>query len=1117
MKMLGLIRQHFDGVTWAYLPLNAQNVLSTEITCKRPRNVRAQVEALIRRHDTVPRASTSKANASKAKQMFKTPLRTLVFDNSQTESPSSAEPLSIKSTPPSEVPSLVSPKVQDDTPLYRKTRASTRSQTTSNLSPNAPTPGPLHRERNLRNSQYSMAPKRKAIWDSDDESEDESRDAQVARRLQQEENANPSLPSLRERTLSKSQYSTAPKRTVIPDSEDESEDESQDAYIARCLQEEEYVNPSLPVAPSQPKPKPQPATRITRSTAKRSAPGASASRPPKKPCLDDDSSDLEFVDDSSDDEVVADLDEEDAAPKQIEKGFIDDHGFIRIGPQPRKATPDIWTAPRDFAGAHLKVALGNNHRRTDARFPNADKDRLEHARAVILDRFNLSYVDVRENWVKYLCDYTGLPLQWSGGSQSTSVESVYPMVIFEGSPTYHAPPNACLIMESLNWAKRRHPPVTLPLVSAWLNACEERDFIPRRSRMSWVFNALSNTGTMTRVFGLLETHDHQINEWISYDQLKRKAILETLRTGDVNSELQNAIRNLGHEKLWVTGDPNAKTDRSGPLIYRELCRIAIQRYGLTKSEFEYYCTVPGPSQGSERVFYPFHALSRPQAEAIGWDWQMMVGFAKHMLNNMRGACNRHAEQAGYGEKHVDAAKLIYWMGTFLCDQITALKAKMPEASQEEIALMMLDRWGLPRVPWTSHIMRSSLCRKQDHGIAMVFGIENRPDFDPVRHIDLSSATVTLDSCFTNMAMRNFDTSSWDSIRTAAMHVPLHHPFWQVTSTLGNEIWRGEWDRSIQPIAPIPEFETHLLSIEAWVDEEVMDPLICKYCDEIQMTAGQLVDHCRKCSKRPQSDLPNGQPLNPDQDNVNEGYWDSRLTCDYDGCSFRSNNAVHLRQHKKRHSDERPYKCVTCGKGFKSSSELKAHKKTHDENRARAFKCQEAGCDASYIQKSHLDSHMRTHKGQKDFKCHVEGCGKSFLTKADLAKHERSHSTDKPFTCEVIVDGKKCGKTFKLKSHLNSHMVTHTGKKDFKCRVDNCGKSFSWQQNRDAHELIHSTDRPFTCEVIVDGKKCGETFKRKRELSRHVLTHSDEKPIKCDECEFACKRPDVLARHKKHKH
>uniref|UniRef100_A0A0D2XXT1 Uncharacterized protein n=1 Tax=Fusarium oxysporum (strain Fo5176) TaxID=660025 RepID=A0A0D2XXT1_FUSOF len=74
MKMLGLIRQHFDGVTWAYLPLNAQNVLSTEITCKRPRNVRAQVEALIRRHDTVPRASTSKANASKAKQMFKTPL-----------------------------------------------------------------------------------------------------------------------------------------------------------------------------------------------------------------------------------------------------------------------------------------------------------------------------------------------------------------------------------------------------------------------------------------------------------------------------------------------------------------------------------------------------------------------------------------------------------------------------------------------------------------------------------------------------------------------------------------------------------------------------------------------------------------------------------------------------------------------------------------------------------------------------------------------------------------------------------------------------------------------------------------------------------------------------------
>ncbi|KLO84686.1 Uncharacterized protein LW93_4965 [Fusarium fujikuroi] len=1069
MKMLGLIRQHFDGVAWAYLPLNAQNVLSTEITCKRPRNVRAQVEALIQRHDTM--ASTSKSKTSRVKQVFKTPLRNLVFDNSQTESPSSAEPLSIKSTPPSEVPSLVSsPKVQDDTPLYRKTRASTRSQTTGNLPSNAPSPGPLHRERNLRKSQYSMAPKRKVIRDSDDESEDESRDAQVARRLQQEENANPSLPFDRERSLPKRQYSMASKRMVIPDSDSDSDsdDESRDAELDRRLQEEEYASPSLTVARSQPKPEPKPAsqpqraTRITRSTAKRSAPAAFSSRPPKKPCLDDDSSDLKYVDDnsddrvldnSSDDEALADLEEDDAAPEQIEEVVVDDQGFIRIGPQPLKVTPDIWTAPRDFAQAHISSILRKNHGHTDARFPDADKGGLERSGALILDRLNLSYMEVRENWVKYLCDYTGLPLQWSGGCQSVSLESVYPVVIFEGRPGYHAPPNVCLIMQALNWAKRRHPPVTLPLVSAWLNSWEEPDFESRRCKLSWIFNALSNTATMTRVFGLMETHDHQIREWISYDQQKRKDIFEAIRTGIVNSELQDAIQKRDHRDLWTIGRHNGYSNTSGPSIYRELCRIATERYHLTIQEFEYYCTVPAPSKEHERVFYPFYALSQPQAKAIGWDWDMMIGFAKNMLCNMREACNKHAEKAGYGEKHVDAVKLIYWMGTFLCDQITALKVQMPESSQEEIALAILDRWGLPRVPWKFHIMRSSLCKKQDHGIAMIFGIENRPDFDPVRHIDFSSATVTLDSGFTNMAMRNFDTLSWNSIRTAAMHVPLHHPFWQVAPTLGDEVWQGDWNRSIQPVAPRPEFETHLVSIEAWVDGEVMDPLICKYCDEIHKTAGQLVDHCRKCPKRPQSDLPNAQPLNRDQDNVDESYWDNRLKCDYDGCSYRSKSASDMRAHKKRHSDERPCKCVTCGKGFKCPSDLTVHKKTHDENRARPFKCQEAGCDAAYMKKPHLDKHMQTHKGQKDFKCHVEGCGKSFTRKGDLTEHEKSPSTDRPFTCEVIVDGKKCGKAFKLK----------------------------------------------------------------KRLSRHALTHSDEKPIKCDECEFACKRSDELARHKKRMH
>ncbi|KAF5260501.1 hypothetical protein FOXYS1_8834 [Fusarium oxysporum] len=1040
IKLLQLVDNHFKGVPWASLPLKIQNVLSTEITSfnYRVNIVKSGVTSLLQLHD-----SLSTPVKPRVQNAYKTPLSTEIdsfLPLEQTYSQSSADNGSISKSKTSsalsgtasfvpfgnDIPRLDvqdTPLVLEDTPQPRKTRASTRSQTSGTRPSNAPSSVPVDRERNLRKSQYSMASKRKVIQDSDDEFEDESRDAQIARQLQ----------------------------------------------------DEEYANATLPFSTSQTYG--QPATRSTRATTKRSAVSSSSSRQPKKPCLDDDLSDLEYVYERSDNGNATDIVEEEAVPEQVAKGFKDAQGHIRIGPQPLKATRDIRTAPRDFAEARTKAILVHNYGSTDFHFNNGDKGRLERASIGIMSRFSLSYVEVSENWVKYLCDYTGLPLQWSGGPQSLSLESMYPVVIFEQFPAYHAPPNVCLIMQSLNWAKRRHPIITLPLVSAWLNACEEQDFMLRRSKISWVFNALSNTATMTRVFDLLETHNDQIKRWASYDQPKRKAILEVLRTGAVNSELQDAIRKLGHEKLWVVGELNAKSDRSGASIYRELCRIATQRYHLTKSEFEYYCTVPAPRKGDERVFYPFYALSQPQAKDIGWSWPMMIAFAKDLLKVMRLNCNRHAEQAGYGEKHVNAAKLIYWMGSFLFEKIKTLKVKRPDASREEIALMMLDRWGLPLVPWRSSIFRVSLCKKQDHGIAMVFGIADTPDFDPIRDIDLSLATVTLDSGFTNLAMWNFDASSWDSIQRIMKFIPLHHPLWQVTSTLGNDIWLGEWDQSIQPVAPTPEFETHLLSIEAWVDGKALDPFVCKYCGKILQSAGQLVDHCRKCPRRPQSDVSNTQPPNLDQDTVNEGYWDSRLHCDHEGCGYKSFRAQNLLNHKATHS-EKSCKCGKCGKLFATKDYLREHEKTHDEDRLRSHTCKEEGCGKSFFHKVDLASHMVTHTGKKNFKCRVEGCGKSFGLAGNRNAHEALHSNDRPFLCETVIDDRKCGKAFKTKVELTRHVLTHSEEKLVKC--NKCTLRFVSTARLNSHmREVHSDVRRFECGT------CGERFKRKEHLQKHV--------------------------------
>ncbi|KAL2693692.1 hypothetical protein Neosp_000253 [[Neocosmospora] mangrovei] len=63
-------------------------------------------------------------------------------------------------------------------------------------------------------------------------------------------------------------------------------------------------------------------------------------------------------------------------------------------------------------------------------------------------------------------------------------------------------------------------------------------------------------------------------------------------------------------------------------------------------------------------------------------------------------------------------------------------------------------------------------------IAMRFGI------DPLRHIGLGSATVTIDSAFTNMAMKSFAVDDWDQLREILRHVP---PFRRGHASLSEKI------------------------------------------------------------------------------------------------------------------------------------------------------------------------------------------------------------------------------------------------------------------------------------------------------------------------------------------
>lgn len=149
--------------------------------------------------------------------------------------------------------------------------------------------------------------------------------------------------------------------------------------------------------------------------------------------------------------------------------------------------------------------------------------------------------------------------------------------------------------------------------------------------------------------------------------------------------------------------------------------------------------------------------------------------------------------------------------------------------------------------------------------------------------------------------------------------------------------------------------------------------------------------------------------------------------------------------QKLHTEEKPYKCTECGKGFK-------------------------GC-------SRLMNHLQTHTREKTFEC-VE-CGKSFSRKANLVVHQRIHTGERPYKC------KECEKTFSRTSNLIAHRKTHVKKKSFSCTM--CRKSFSRSTALLQHQRAHMDGKPYRC------TECGNSFHLCSNFVKHQRIHLRERP------------------------
>ncbi|KAG9464400.1 hypothetical protein GDO78_019993 [Eleutherodactylus coqui] len=199
-------------------------------------------------------------------------------------------------------------------------------------------------------------------------------------------------------------------------------------------------------------------------------------------------------------------------------------------------------------------------------------------------------------------------------------------------------------------------------------------------------------------------------------------------------------------------------------------------------------------------------------------------------------------------------------------------------------------------------------------------------------------------------------------------------------------------------------------------------------------------------------------------------------------------------HQRTHTGEKPYGCIFCGKHFGRSSVLRKHERIHTGE--KPYTC--VYCGKRFSQNSGLKNHERIHTGEKPYAC-IE-CGRRFSQSADLMVHYRTHTGEKPFICI------ECGNSFIRSSDLVIHQRTHSGIKPFACTE--CGKSFSQRSQIIRHRRTHTGERPFTCDV------CRKSFILSSELKKHHRVHTGEKPYKCKECGKSFRHCSNMSRHQK---